>query len=75
VLAVEKRIEIQLVHRRGQPTADKNSRRKTQLTESKALSRSILKSTLGLFLIERVPAVPIKYRKLSCICRPLMKAL
>jgi hypothetical protein len=35
VLAVERRTGIQLVHRRGQPTADNNSRRKTQLTESK----------------------------------------
>jgi hypothetical protein len=42
VLAVERMVEIQLVHMRGHPIATKSSRRKTHPTESKALARSIL---------------------------------
>jgi hypothetical protein len=42
VLAVERMVEIQLVHLRGHPTATRSSRRKTHPTESKALARSIL---------------------------------
>jgi hypothetical protein len=75
VLAVDSKIETQLIHFLEKPMCCSKSSTKGQLTKSNAFALLTLRSNVGQRRACRSMAIMRTTQKLSCIALPLMKAL